>query len=226
MAKYSKKRRFPSIVLQSVSWYYLFMRIRQHVPNVLSLARVAMSVALFAIPFDSPAFIVCYLACGLTDALDGYLARRLNAVTALGARLDSAGDFVFFSMYVWVAVRMIGSMFADPVARVAVIICVALIALVRLASVAVVWKRTGVPGSVHTYANKGAGFCLFALLPALALVGAAKAASALSVARAAVAVTLSVCLASALEELLIAALVSPVDLDRKTLFSRGRARRE
>lgn len=196
------------------------MRFARHIPNVLSLARLAMSVALFAIPFGSPAFIAAYLACGLTDALDGYLARRLDAVTPLGARLDSAGDFVFFVMYVWVAVRMIDSVSVGPALRVAVIVAISLIALIRFASIAVIWRRTGVPGSVHTYANKAAGFCLYALLPTLAISGVP------TIAPVAIFFTLSVCVLSALEELLIAALVSPVDLDRKTLFSRGRAHQE
>jgi len=33
---------------------------------------------------------------GLTDILDGYVARKLNQQSMIGARLDSIGDFVFF----------------------------------------------------------------------------------------------------------------------------------
>jgi CDP-diacylglycerol--glycerol-3-phosphate 3-phosphatidyltransferase len=198
------------------------MRFLRHVPNALSLLRLALSVVLFAIPFGSLVFIALYLACGLTDALDGYLARRLRAVTPLGARLDSAGDFVFFAMYVWVAFRLPNALASGM--RLSGLIactcaCVALVALLRVASLAVIWKRTGVPGFIHTYANKAAGITLFALLPAIAILGLTS-----PVASACVIVTLSLCLVSAVEELLVAVLVTPVDLDRKGLFLRARAR--
>ena len=36
-----------------------------------------------------------YLAAGLTDILDGFLARKMHWETALGAALDGIADFVF-----------------------------------------------------------------------------------------------------------------------------------
>lgn len=42
-------------------------------------------------------FIVVLIFTALTDVLDGYLARRLNLVSELGAQLDSWGDFLVYS---------------------------------------------------------------------------------------------------------------------------------
>jgi CDP-diacylglycerol--glycerol-3-phosphate 3-phosphatidyltransferase len=66
------------------------------IPNVLSLTR------LFGLPIAALLYIYGFHAVGLTlgtvasltDALDGYLARRLNMTTPLGAILDRLGDLV------------------------------------------------------------------------------------------------------------------------------------
>ncbi len=64
------------------------------VPNLVSLARivgVAAAVLLYFAGYPRVTVILGTLAC-LTDHLDGYLARRLNQETALGAMLDQAAD--------------------------------------------------------------------------------------------------------------------------------------
>lgn len=64
------------------------------VPNLLSFSRiggVTVSVALYLAGHQAPALVIGTLA-GLTDFLDGYMARRLQQVTALGAMLDQAAD--------------------------------------------------------------------------------------------------------------------------------------
>jgi cardiolipin synthase len=64
------------------------------IPNLLSLARIAgfsLSVGLYLRGHGWPA-VAIGIAAGLTDHLDGYLARRLRQETALGALLDQAAD--------------------------------------------------------------------------------------------------------------------------------------
>lgn len=66
------------------------------IPNILSMLRIGISFLLFAFkPFSAP-FFVLYLIGGITDAADGFLARKLHAQTRLGSALDSVADFVFF----------------------------------------------------------------------------------------------------------------------------------
>lgn len=67
------------------------------IPNVLSLLRLAMVPAFVAVFFtDSPhahryAGLIFIIA-SMTDALDGYIARKRNMITKLGRILDPLAD--------------------------------------------------------------------------------------------------------------------------------------
>lgn len=67
------------------------------VPNLISLLRLALvPVFLWLIISEQPglAFLVLAVA-SMTDFLDGYLARKLNQVTRIGALLDPAADRLY-----------------------------------------------------------------------------------------------------------------------------------
>ena len=68
---------------------------KKHIANIITGCRVLCSVWLLMIPVFSVRFYVVYLICGLTDMADGIIARKTNSESGLGARLDSAADFVF-----------------------------------------------------------------------------------------------------------------------------------
>ena len=46
-------------------------------------------------PVFSFKLYVLYLFCGLTDMIDGSVARKTKSVTTFGSRLDSVADFIF-----------------------------------------------------------------------------------------------------------------------------------
>ena len=54
--------------------------IRQ-IPNGLTGLRLIFSAALMFLPVESRLFWICYGLCGLSDMLDGFLARRLGVET-------------------------------------------------------------------------------------------------------------------------------------------------
>ncbi|AUX40133.1 CDP-diacylglycerol--glycerol-3-phosphate 3-phosphatidyltransferase [Sorangium cellulosum] len=64
-------------------------------PNLMSLARLPLA-ALFPVVATRPALALVVLCCaGLTDVLDGWLARRSGQVTRTGAIVDPIADKVF-----------------------------------------------------------------------------------------------------------------------------------
>ena len=68
-------------------------------PTILTLLRLALLpvvVVLFYLPFDwvRPACAIVFAIAGITDWLDGYLARRLNQTSPFGAFLDPVADKV------------------------------------------------------------------------------------------------------------------------------------
>lgn len=66
----------------------------RHLPNALSLLRILLAPAVgFFLFRDQPgAALPLLAAAALSDALDGWLARRLDAATPLGASLDPVAD--------------------------------------------------------------------------------------------------------------------------------------
>ena len=68
-----------------------------NVPNTLTWLRIAaipLIVVLFYMPYPwaDPAAGLLFAAAGITDSLDGYLARRLGQTSRLGAFLDPVAD--------------------------------------------------------------------------------------------------------------------------------------
>ena len=68
-----------------------------NVPNTLTWLRIAsipLIVGLFYMPYPwaDPAAGLLFAAAGITDSLDGYLARRLGQTSRLGAFLDPVAD--------------------------------------------------------------------------------------------------------------------------------------
>jgi phosphatidylglycerophosphate synthase len=69
---------------------------RKILPNLLSGLRIALMPALLTTAMSGlRAWFVTLMVISLTtDALDGFLARRLNAFSDLGRKLDSAADYL------------------------------------------------------------------------------------------------------------------------------------
>ena len=65
-----------------------------NLPNLLSLLRIFMVAPfLIAVIYHSYALaLAIFVAAGITDGLDGYLARRLDQKSVLGTFLDPLGD--------------------------------------------------------------------------------------------------------------------------------------
>ena len=126
------------------------------IANLITGLRFLCSIALLPCPTFSPPFYALYLVAGSTDMIDGTIARRTNTVSAFGARLDTAADFVL------VAVRLIKlvPMLDIPAYLSVWTVLIAFIKIINIVSDYVVQKRFV---TLHTVANKITGALLFVL---------------------------------------------------------------
>ena len=124
--------------------------------NLLTGFRILCSVALLFCPAFSPSFFVLYLAAGLSDMLDGAVARKTGAVSEFGAKLDTAADFVFVAACL---IKLL-PMLSVPLWLSLWIGGIALIKVLNLLSGCILQKRFV---AIHTVMNKVTGILLFVL---------------------------------------------------------------
>ncbi len=134
------------------------------IPTVLTLLRMVGAVVLLFVQPLSAAFFVVYTICGLSDAADGYLARRFACTSRTGALLDSLADLFFIGA---VLIRLL-SLFTWPAW---LLWWVGVIALLRLLSFVVGVVKYHCAAFLHTCANKATGLVLFGFPLLYLLVG-------------------------------------------------------
>ena len=132
----------------------------KHIPNFLSASRIALCLPLLLVDAMTLPFWVLYLIAGLTDILDGFLARRWGVESKFGARLDSLADFVFvlavgYKLFPWLKLP------------VALWMMTGLIALVKASNAFSVYLVKQRIEFLHTKANKLTGLLLFIGLMAI-----------------------------------------------------------
>ena len=71
------------------------MDLKKQMANILTGFRILGGILLLFIPVFSVAFYSIYLLCGLTDMIDGTVARKTGSASPFGEKLDTAADIVF-----------------------------------------------------------------------------------------------------------------------------------
>ena len=130
----------------------------KHLPNVISILRIAGSISLLFCDVKGWPFWTIYVLCGFSDILDGWMARKLHAESKTGAILDSIADIIFV---VCCAAQLL-QMVEIPVWLWTWAGVIAFIKIVNQISALVVCKRFCFP---HTWANKLTGILLFLAFP-------------------------------------------------------------
>ncbi|MBR0413529.1 MAG: CDP-alcohol phosphatidyltransferase family protein [Clostridia bacterium] len=72
---------------------------KKYIPNIISSARIIAGASLFLFSDVTNGFIALYVFCGITDLIDGPIARKLNATSSIGALLDTVGDIVTYMAF-------------------------------------------------------------------------------------------------------------------------------
>lgn len=126
----------------------------KNLANIITITRLVCAVILlFTVPF-SLLFWVLYLYCGVSDLADGLIARIMKQQSDLGAKLDSIADTAFFLAIV---IAVISAIVIPSWIWSGVII----IALIRIMTYWIGYKKYHRFSALHTYANKITGGFLF-----------------------------------------------------------------
>ena len=124
------------------------------IANIITGFRIPVSIALLFCPVFSPAFYILYIAAGLSDMIDGTIARRTNTASEFGARLDTLADTVF----VVVCLLKLFPVINMPVWLYVWIVIIALIKIINIISGYIAQKKLV---AVHSVMNKVTGLLLF-----------------------------------------------------------------
>ncbi len=119
-------------------------------PDWLSLYRSlsAPFLIIFIYTDERMVFSVLLLISFITDALDGFLARRMKIVTQRGAQLDSIGDAITFTVGILGIVK-----FETAFVKEQMFLLLFAFAFYIL-QLALAYWRYGMPSSFHTYLAK------------------------------------------------------------------------
>lgn len=131
--------------------------------NVITGLRILVSAVLLFCPVFSPIFYVLYLIAGLSDMVDGIIARKTDSVSEFGSRFDGVADFVF------VAVCLIKIL---PVMDIPIWLYVwtAVIFFVKIINIISGYAMQKKYVAVHTTMNKVTGVLLFIVPLTLSIV--------------------------------------------------------
>ena len=126
------------------------------VPNIISASRGITALAMLFFPVFSTEFWVLYCWGGISDMIDGAIARKMNATTELGSRIDSVADLIFaicsaiiilpsveLPLWVWLWIAAIG--------------------IVKLAGIIIGSCRQRSLAIPHSISNRLTGILLFCL---------------------------------------------------------------
>lgn len=124
--------------------------------NYITSLRIICSIALLFCPVFSAPFYILYIVAGITDMIDGMVARKTNTVSEFGSKLDTVADFVFV---VACLIKLIPVLNINTWIYVWIVI-IAIVKVINVISSFVMYKKLVV---VHSIMNKIAGALLFAL---------------------------------------------------------------
>lgn len=130
----------------------------KYLPNTITILRLIGAIAmLFTKPF-SLWFFILYTFCGISDLVDGWLARATNNTSDLGAKLDSIADLSFYAIMAFKTFPTLWKRLP-----IAIWIGVASIVALRVFTYVFVALKQHTFASLHTYMNKLTGFAVFTI---------------------------------------------------------------
>ena len=124
--------------------------------NIITGTRILCSMMLLLFPALSIPFYLFYIVAGITDMIDGTIARKTNTASEFGAKFDTVADFVFIAVCLF---KLIPALDIDGWIYLWIIFIV-IIKAVNIVSGYEIQRKFVV---VHSMMNKVTGALLFVL---------------------------------------------------------------
>lgn len=126
----------------------------KYLADIITFSRIISALAILTVPVYSTAFYLLYLLAGLSDMIDGPVARITHHVTEFGSRLDTAADLIF------VSICMIRLFPVIPLDKWVYGWC-GLIILIKGRNMMIGYQYSGRFPAIHSRMNRLTGFLLF-----------------------------------------------------------------
>ena len=124
--------------------------------NIITGIRIVCSIAMLFFPAFSPAFYALYIAAGVSDMIDGTVARKVGTVSEFGSKLDTVADLVLVTVCL---IKLI------PVLDIPswLFIWISIVALIKMINIISGYVKYKEFVAVHKVMNKVTGILLFIL---------------------------------------------------------------
>ena len=124
-------------------------KIAKAIPNIITSIRIIGAIGIIFIEPFTLAFFLVYGLCGITDALDGFVARKFHLESKFGSILDSVSDLLFLGVMAFKIFPTLIELL--PIWNWIIILTAVGFQAIAYIICAIKFKKFS---AVHTYANK------------------------------------------------------------------------
>jgi CDP-diacylglycerol--glycerol-3-phosphate 3-phosphatidyltransferase len=128
----------------------------KNIANYISISRIIMAIVLLLPKTFSKTFYIIYIYCGLSDILDGFLARKYKITSKFGAKIDSVADMLFVGVLLLKILPVIEI-------SIGIYIWIIIIVLIKVFNIILGYIYYKQLTLLHTIGNKITGLVLFVI---------------------------------------------------------------
>lgn len=132
--------------------------IRNNLANLITLVRIGLAISLIFFDTFSLPFFIIYSFCGVSDVLDGYIARKIKITSRVGSVLDSLSDWFYL---VIVAIKLFPTL--QRLLPTPIWVMAFTFTFFHALGYVICFIKFRKFSALHTYANKVMSFIFFCL---------------------------------------------------------------
>ena len=130
--------------------------LRRNSANIITCMRIAGTLVFIFLPTLSVPFLIVYGFTGATDVADGFVARKLNIVSAFGSKLDTVSDLLFYVSMMFKILPYLQEYLPGFIMT-----TIYILFGYRMIIYLLVWMYRRVIMASHSYFNKATGIMVF-----------------------------------------------------------------